>query len=69
MLMVEIILNGKKINVDEETNLYEFLEATFSSNTNFAVALNGEFVSKTKYKDVSISRGDEIEVVSAHPGG
>ncbi|MEC9382200.1 MAG: sulfur carrier protein ThiS [Thermodesulfobacteriota bacterium] len=67
--MFKIILNGERIKLEKEMNLYKFLKEHFSSKVNFAVAVNGEFISKSKYKVTSITNGDEIEVVTAHPGG
>ena len=67
--MITISLNGKEIKLSKNVKLYDVLRENFSFEMSFAVALNGEFVSKSEYRQIAISPGDEIEVVSAHPGG
>ena len=67
--MITISLIGKEVALSNDINLYDFLREKFSFEMSFAVALNGEFVSKSEYKHIGINPGDEIEVVSAHPGG
>ena len=67
--MIEINLNGKKVKVAKNVILYDFLEEKFSSRKCFAIALNREFIPKTRYKEIVINYGDEIEIVSPHPGG
>ena len=66
---MKILVNGKIVQIQKEANLVDFIEINFSSLTSYAIALNGEFVPKSKYQDVNIKNGDKIEIVSAQPGG
>ncbi len=66
---MKILVNGKIVQIQKEANLVDFIKINFSSLTSYAIALNGEFVPKSKYQDVNIKNGDKIEIVSAQPGG
>ena len=67
--MVKIKLNGEKMTLIENISLYDLVRSNFSLKTSFAVALNGEFVTKSRHRSIIINSDDNIEVVSAHPGG
>jgi len=67
--MIKIDLNGEEITLPKNINLYDFLRENFSFEMGFAVALNGEFISKSRYQEILVGPGDNIEVVSPHPGG
>jgi thiamine biosynthesis protein ThiS len=64
-----IFINGVKTQIKNDVNLEKILKANFSDSYSYAVAVNNEFVPKSKYKNTIIVKGDIIEVVSAHPGG
>lgn len=66
---MKISVNGKIVQIQKGANLVDFIKINFSSLTSYAIALNGEFVPKSKYQDVNIKNGDKIEIVSAQPGG
>ena len=66
---MKILVDGKIVQIQKGANLIDFIKINFSSLTSYAIALNGEFVPKSKYQDVNIKNGDKIEIVSAQPGG
>ena len=65
-----IYINGIKTNLDQELSLSKLLKLNFTqSRSSYAVALNNEFIPKSRYKDIIIKEGDKVEVVTAKPGG
>jgi sulfur carrier protein len=66
---MEIFINGTSAEIDESNTLEKLLKINFSSSSSYAVAVNSEFVPRSKYKDTILLKGDKVEVVSAHPGG
>ena len=62
-------INGKKAATTSDLKLTDLLKESFSTKGSYAVAINGEFVPKSKYKTIIINSEDKIEVVSPHPGG
>lgn len=65
--MLTIQLNGNAIAITS-TNLQQVL-AKYASQTVFAVALNGEFIPKEHYAELSLKPGDQLEIVSPMQGG
>ncbi|MBT3475539.1 sulfur carrier protein ThiS [bacterium] len=65
-----VFINGDKTKLNRSISLEKFLEEHFSNlSSSYAVAFNNKFVPKSSYRDIVINDGDEIEVVSAQPGG
>ncbi len=64
-----ITVNGKKENFDQELVLDEFLKKRNIQSTYVAIAVNCEFVPKSQYSHKQIQAGDDIEIVTLHPGG
>ena len=67
--MVKIYLNGKSVTLLSGTTLQDFLSDNDFTQGYFAVAINGDFIARTRYADVIIHSGDRIEVVTAMCGG
>ena len=65
--MLTILLNGKPLSLTSP-ELPQVL-ADHAHQTVFAVALNGEFIPRERYATVSLSAGDELEIVSPMQGG
>lgn len=70
---MNIHINGKAYSLPHEVsmtvsaalNLY-FIEPQHST---FAVALNGDFVSKTEYDNTHVNNGDSLDVLQPIQGG
>ena len=67
--MIEIIINGKKEKLQEETNLTQMIAFLDYHDNAFAVAVNGTFVPLVKYDETIIKQGDEIEILAPMVGG
>lgn len=62
-------INGKVISQSENMTLEEVLKEEGFSLEKSAVELNGSIISKSRYKEIEISKEDVIEVVSFVGGG
>ena len=66
---INIKLNGKKINVDDQISLNKILK-NFNIPTNkVAIELNKEIVNKKKLSSIKIRNNDTIEIVHFIGGG
>ena len=62
-----IIVNGKEINLTEDTTVAEYLEQ--NQVKRIAVELNGDILPKYSYSDTMLKDGDRLEVVTFVGGG
>jgi sulfur carrier protein len=69
--MVTISINDELQQFPEPLPLQELLRTYHSANpdTAFAVAVNGEFVPRTRYNAVTLNHGDTLDIVSPVGGG
>ena len=69
-MTMEITLNGKITDVDEDITIADCLHSlSLSNRTPLAVALNGEVVPKSNYTPLTLKQGDTLEIVNAIGGG
>ncbi len=66
---MHVTLNGIQEEFEKEMPLKDFLESKNIQASYLAVAVNCEFVPKSQYAQRFIKKGDDIEVVTPHPGG
>ena len=67
--MVNLIVNGKSREVEEDTTLEAYL-LTFDVNLKFvAVGYNGQVVKKDSYAVTKLENGDALEIVRPVGGG
>lgn len=64
-----IIVNGKEINLTEDTTVAEYLEQNQYQVKRIAVELNGDILPKYSYSDTMLKDGDCLEVVTFVGGG
>ena len=64
-----IIVNGKEINLTEDTTVAEYLEQNQYQVKRIAVELNGDILPKYSYSDTRLKDGDRLEVVTFVGGG
>ncbi len=67
--MIEVLLNGEKMHLQEGVNIEEMITALAYHDSTFAVAINGTFVSLKAYHETTIKQGDEIEILAPMVGG
>jgi sulfur carrier protein len=66
--MMTLSLNNQLQSLDDNTTLSAFLEQ-YPPGGSFAVALNGEFVPRSRYADTLLAEGDELDIVAPVGGG
>ena len=66
--MMTLSLNNQLQSLDDNTTLSAFLEQHPPTGS-FAVALNGEFVPRSRYADTLLAEGDELDIVAPVGGG
>ena len=64
-----IIVNGKEINLTEDTTVAEYLEQNQYQVKRIAVELNGDILPKYSYSDTMLKDGDRLEGVTFVGGG
>ena len=67
--MITLTINGKQRTLDAPTPLVDYLEQ-LEVNTRFiAVAHNGMVVPREELDGITLSEGDQVEIVRAVGGG
>lgn len=68
---MEIRVNGEARRLAERATLREMLESLNlpSLERGIAVCVNGEVISRGAWSEVTLSAGDELEIVQAAQGG
>lgn len=64
-----ITLNGQQHALDKSLNITELLSANGYEGKIVAVAVNGDFVPKSKYDTHNLQDNDRIEIVAPMQGG
>jgi thiamine biosynthesis protein ThiS len=64
-----VLINGKRKVIDSKFSIIDIVESFKVKKKYLAVGLNGEFVPKQLYSEIKLKEGDQIEIVSPHPGG
>lgn len=70
--MIKIHTNNETIEIQDRLSLRDFLNRQLASSAltePFAVALNGEFVSRSQYEQTVLAEGDKIDIVAPVGGG
>lgn len=66
---MEIIINGERRPVSDESSLSSAVSLITKASTGVAAALNGEVVRRAAWDATPLTAGDEVEVVTAVQGG
>jgi len=66
--MIQISLNGEPRSVEAD-GLVELILAASPSGKGIAVALNLAVVPRSQWSEVSLTEGDELELLTAAAGG
>ncbi|MCS7027115.1 MAG: sulfur carrier protein ThiS [Bryobacteraceae bacterium] len=66
-----VIINGEVVEIRERLSLAELLwrNGVAPDQKGFAVALNDEVITKSRWKDVLLQDGDRLEIIRATQGG
>ena len=66
---MNVLVNGVEIKLARPEALDALLSEQGLARKGVAVALNGEVVSRSSWTSVQVAEGDEVEVLTAAPGG
>ena len=66
---IQIYINGKKKNIDTDSNLIDILAEYSLKNKLVAIEVNQEVIPKSKYKTKKINKNDKIEILELIGGG
>ena len=64
-----IIVNGKEINLTEDTTVAEYLEQNNYQTNRIVVEMNEEILPKYLYSETRLKDGDSMEIVTFVGGG
>lgn len=67
--MINLIVNGKEIQLDDPTNLVKYLESLEVNPSSIAVAIDGTVLRREEWGSVTLSDGAHVEIVRAVGGG
>ena len=66
---IQIYINGKKKNIDIDSNLIDILAEYSLKNKLVAIEINQEVIPKSKYRTKTINKNDKIEILELIGGG
>ena len=67
--MITISVNNQPHPIAADASLGEFLATYAQADSQFAVAINGEFIAKSQYAQHPLRAGDQLDIVSPVGGG
>lgn len=67
--MIRISLNNEPTELQPDTALSDALEQWHYGEQKIAVALNGEFVPRSRYQDTVLQERDQLDIVKPVGGG
>lgn len=67
--MIKLTMNGKERELEQSTSLISYLESLGLMGKSIAVAYNGTVLRKDEFDSVTLSEGDQVEIVRAVGGG
>ncbi|WP_347555114.1 sulfur carrier protein ThiS [Robbsia sp. KACC 23696] len=65
---MDILINQRPFAIDDNANVADALQA-FGAKPPFAVAVNGQFVARSRYAAQPLSQNDRLDVVQPVTGG
>lgn len=67
--MIQLSLNNTPTEIAENTLLGDAMAIWGFADSKVAVAINGEFVPRSRYNEHQLNTGDEIDIVKPVGGG
>jgi sulfur carrier protein len=67
--VISIVVNGKNMSIEKDTNLYELIEFLKISDKVMAAAVNMNIVKKDEWKNYKLQEGDKVELLNFVGGG
>ncbi len=67
--MINIVVNGKNMSIENDTSLYELIEFLKIGDKVMAAAVNMNIVKKDDWKSYKLQDGDKVELLNFVGGG
>ena len=67
--MIALQINGKHVDLDEDTRLLDYLAQLGVDPRSVAVEHNGEIVERDRYGEITLRADDVVEIVRMVGGG
>ena len=67
--VAKIQLNGDPYEISNGINLNELLNKLKIQKNKVAIEVNGEIIEKNKYQNLTLNKGDKVEIVQFIGGG
>jgi sulfur carrier protein len=67
--VISIVVNGKNMSIEKDTNLYELIEFLKISDKVMAAAVNMNIVKKDEWENYKLQEGDKVELLNFVGGG
>ena len=67
--MINLTINGKAQELEGPTNLISYLDSLSINKRFIAVAYNGTVIQRTELDTITLTDGDQVEIVRAVGGG
>lgn len=67
--MITLTINGKEKDLEGPTNLTSYLDSMNVNKRFIAVAYNGTVIQREELDSITLTEGDQVEIVRAVGGG
>jgi sulfur carrier protein len=67
--VISIVVNGKNMSIEKDTNLYELIDFLKISDKVMAAAVNMNIVKKDEWENYKLQEGDKVELLNFVGGG
>jgi thiamine biosynthesis protein ThiS len=67
--MIELTVNGKSVTLERPMSVAEFLAARGLQAKMVVVEHNREILPRSRYAEITLAPGDEVEIVQMMAGG
>jgi thiamine biosynthesis protein ThiS len=67
--VIELVINGKRVELDQPTPLLSYLEKLGVNPRAVAVEHNGEILERSAFASTTLGEGDKVEIVRMVGGG
>ena len=67
--VIELVINGKRVELDQPTPLLSYLEMLGVNPRAVAVEHNGEIIERSTFASTTLREGDKVEIVRMVGGG
>ena len=67
--MISIVVNGKNMSIEKDTNLYELIEFLKINDKVMAAAVNMNIVKKDEWENYKLQESDKVELLNFVGGG